>query len=369
MSVMQMVPAELVGIVREAVRDELRDTADALTDAISPVSQKPRGSYREHRSYFNAVCRLLDVIGCVARDPLADVQVNLREHRVVLLAAMRGAQQAAEGALGDVREGREKDPAKREVIIARAEALRELLADTEERVRRLQHDDRSVLVRSAGELGRVLRARLRELGLSHEQVADLSGVDEVALGELERGESALVQAEVLRVVHTLGLDVEIRPRALGAASRGDQMVIPAGQVGGVRGGLHTVLGGAVQGVSEAVNRPGRERHPEWYEEDRERFECACALLDLIGWGEPREPVEVVVDLRIHHGALGEALDASLEVAEDDLREAEDVDAGRAKQGLAPMQEETTRRVLALRDFACEAKGKIEATLLSQGALT
>lgn len=364
---MQIVPAELVGVVREAVCDELQDATEALTDVISPKTLQPPGSHRERRSALNAVCRMLDVLGWEPRDPPVDVEVNLREHGLLLLQALRTALQTVEAMLTDSCEGRESDPTKRAELSTRVGALRELLAGTEERVRHMRGEDQSRLVRSPGELGTVLRARLREVGLSRGEVSDLTNVDEAVLVQLERGESVLGLADVLRVLHLAGLDIEVRPRSAGTARRGEQLVIPAERVGDVRNGLHIVLGGITQELRATSEQQGRERHPEWYGQDRERVECAFVLLDRIGWGEPQRPVDVVVDLYAHHWALSEALDAVLPVAEDDLGEVEAVDAERAKREQPPVREETTRRVLALQEFACEVKGRIEAALLTRGA--
>lgn len=53
--------------------------------------------------------------------------------------------------------------------------------------------------------------------------------------------------------------------------------------------------------------------------------------------------------------MSEALDVRLLVAEDDLEEADLVDAERAEQGEPPEREATTNRVLALREFAASVK--------------
>ena len=55
----------------------------------------------------------------------------------------------------------------------------------------------------------------------------------------------------------------------------------------------------------------------------------------------------------------EAFDVALLVADADMEEADAVDAARAKRGEAPKREATTRRVLALREFASAAKAQME----------
>jgi hypothetical protein len=66
--------------------------------------------------------------------------------------------------------------------------------------------------------------------------------------------------------------------------------------GKLRHGLHTVLGDAAEGVSQITERFGRERHPEWYAEQRERFARTWALLDLIGSREPKQLAAVRINL-------------------------------------------------------------------------
>lgn len=79
------------------------------------------------------------------------------------------------------------------------------------------------------------------------------------------------------------------------------------------------------------------------------------MLDLIGSGDPDQPTEAQVDLREHRRALMEALDVVLLVADADTEEADAVDAERAKRDEAPKRKATTRRVLALREFASTVK--------------
>lgn len=79
---------------------------------------------------------------------------------------------------------------------------------------------------------------------------------------------------------------------------------------------------------------------------REHFNRACALLDLIGSGDPDQPTEAQVDLREHRRALMGALDVVLLVARADMEEADVVDAERAKRDEALKRKATTRRVLA-----------------------
>jgi len=56
-------------------------------------------------------------------------------------------------------------------------------------------------------LGKMLRARRRQLGLTQDELADLSGVSVRFLGELERGKPSVRLDHVLAVARTLGLTI------------------------------------------------------------------------------------------------------------------------------------------------------------------
>lgn len=62
------------------------------------------------------------------------------------------------------------------------------------------------------ELGAAIRARRRELGLTQDDLAGLTGVGLRFLGELERGKTTVRLGKALQVLSDLGLELEIRPR-------------------------------------------------------------------------------------------------------------------------------------------------------------
>jgi hypothetical protein len=72
------------------------------------------------------------------------------------------------------------------------------------------------------------------------------------------------------------------------------------------------------------------RPARWATRSPTSTSTACALLDLIGSGDPDQPTEAQVDLREHRRALMGALDVVLLVA-DAVEEADAVDAERAKR--------------------------------------
>ncbi|MDO9398421.1 MAG: helix-turn-helix transcriptional regulator [Herbiconiux sp.] len=71
-------------------------------------------------------------------------------------------------------------------------------------------DENGRIMPSAMALGNTLRAARREAGLSQAQLAELAGVSERTLRDIERGRSSVSLAAVLAVANALGLRVEAR---------------------------------------------------------------------------------------------------------------------------------------------------------------
>ena len=67
-------------------------------------------------------------------------------------------------------------------------------------------------VRSAGELGDVIRAERRRQGLTQAELAGLCGVGVTFLSQLENGKETAELGKTLTVLTTLGLDVFIERR-------------------------------------------------------------------------------------------------------------------------------------------------------------
>jgi hypothetical protein len=133
------------------------------------------------------------------------------------------------------------------------------------------------------------------------------------------------------------------------------LTVPSEMVRYLRDGLHNEIGNAAQAISQVVVQANHDQHPEWYREPLEHFDQIRTLLDLIGWDDTGTPAEVRVDLREHQRAILDALGVEMIVANADMEEADAVDAERAKRGETPKRKATTRRVLALREFASAAK--------------
>jgi HTH-type transcriptional regulator / antitoxin HipB len=69
-----------------------------------------------------------------------------------------------------------------------------------------------MILRSADDLAPLIRARRRELGLTQEELANLTGVHRTHISLFERGRRAGQLDTVLRILHALGMDLEVRIR-------------------------------------------------------------------------------------------------------------------------------------------------------------
>ena len=75
-----------------------------------------------------------------------------------------------------------------------------------------------MVIHTPRDLGKLVRARRLEAGLSAAQAADLAGVSRRLLLELETGKRKQAGlANVLRILEMLGLRVDVAPRGLFAA--------------------------------------------------------------------------------------------------------------------------------------------------------
>jgi HTH-type transcriptional regulator / antitoxin HipB len=67
-------------------------------------------------------------------------------------------------------------------------------------------------IQSPEQLGRAIRARRRELHLTQQTVADLTGINRAVVIQLEHGKSTIQLRIVLLIVQVLGMDFELRVR-------------------------------------------------------------------------------------------------------------------------------------------------------------
>lgn len=66
-----------------------------------------------------------------------------------------------------------------------------------------------MLVRTAGDLGKLIRGRRRALGLGQKELADRVGVSRLWIIEFERGKPRAEVGLVLRTLNALGLELDI----------------------------------------------------------------------------------------------------------------------------------------------------------------
>lgn len=67
-------------------------------------------------------------------------------------------------------------------------------------------------VRTPADLGKLIRLRRRDVGLTQAQLAQLAGVGNRFLSELERGKPTAAVGLVLQVASVLGLEIFLAPR-------------------------------------------------------------------------------------------------------------------------------------------------------------
>jgi len=66
-----------------------------------------------------------------------------------------------------------------------------------------------MLVRTPGDLGKLIRVRRRALGLGQQELADRVGVSRLWIVEFERGKPRAEVGLVLRTLNALGLELDI----------------------------------------------------------------------------------------------------------------------------------------------------------------
>lgn len=75
-----------------------------------------------------------------------------------------------------------------------------------------RHDNHSGHVKTAEDLGKLVRAHRKQLDLTLESVSGLSNLGVRFLSEFERGKETAEIGKVLKALYVLGLDVVVQPR-------------------------------------------------------------------------------------------------------------------------------------------------------------
>lgn len=75
------------------------------------------------------------------------------------------------------------------------------------------HDQLYGKITTSHDIGRIIRAKRREIGVKQDAAAGLSGVGTKFLSQLENGKETAELGKVLQVLKKLGLEVYIFPRS------------------------------------------------------------------------------------------------------------------------------------------------------------
>jgi len=70
----------------------------------------------------------------------------------------------------------------------------------------------NMILRTTTELAQLVRARRTELGLTQEELANLAGLHRTSIGLFEQGRRMGGLESILRILHTLGMDLEVHTR-------------------------------------------------------------------------------------------------------------------------------------------------------------
>ncbi len=124
-----VVPREALQPLRESVYGEICRVAEVVLEATQSADRSlDRASFLRRRAEVERACALLDEIGWTRMSVRSARRVDILEHRVILLTALRAACADAEHVLEDVTAGRQNDPDKTAASIRRAALMHELLA-------------------------------------------------------------------------------------------------------------------------------------------------------------------------------------------------------------------------------------------------
>ena len=167
------------------------------------------------------------------------------------------------------------------------------------------------------ELGRVVRARRRELRETQRAIADVSGVHRGSVGKLERGAGGVQLRIALMVVQTLGLNVEVAPRGANGRLRDAGSGVSSTALTRIPGDVVVLLRGALyaqlrRACEDAPCGMPAEHSRSGWADVLEQVEGARAALDVMGWDTPTRQQDVEVGL---DRAMIDALEADMDLWE------------------------------------------------------
>lgn len=213
-----VVPPAIVPYLRDGLHSEIGTAAEEILAVTWETDRAEHPAwYGEPIEHLDRVRRLLDLIGWSANSKPGEVQIDVREHSQLVLDALNTEllvvdEQLRESAQIDAERATRGEPPQRETIAQRMIALREFVAAIEGRADTSGSDRSPAAIHSTIELGKAIRSRRRNLHLSKKQLSGLTAVPPKTIAELERDGSSLPLRVLLLVVHTLGLDTELRSR-------------------------------------------------------------------------------------------------------------------------------------------------------------
>jgi Tfp pilus assembly protein PilN len=145
-SLIVTVPAELVGALRNALHSVLGEAAEEVSAvSVTPDRERHPERYQEPRMMLEGACGLLDMIGWVAPSLACAAQIDLVEHRAVLLRGLEVMLDLADAELADVEAVEARRAARREASVRAAtiervraqhefaEAVKDLVSSSEAR--------------------------------------------------------------------------------------------------------------------------------------------------------------------------------------------------------------------------------------------
>jgi transcriptional regulator with XRE-family HTH domain len=160
-------------------------------------------------------------------------------------------------------------------------------------------------VSDPGEFGCLVRLRRRELGMTQQAIADVTGAHQTWISKLEKGGGGRLRFALL-VAQTLGLNVELVSRETGVMAGRERTPIPTRVVVLLRGALYTELARACEDAPATM--PEAHERSGWTEVFT-RIDGARGALDAIGWDTTAvQDVTVVLDV-----AMIEALESDADL--------------------------------------------------------
>lgn len=212
------VPAAIVPYLRDGLHSEIGTAVEEISVVTWEEGRAEHPEwYGEPIEHLDRVRRLLDLVGWSANSKPGEIQIDVREHSQLILAALKTELSMVDGQLResaqiDAERAARGEPPQRETTAQRMIALREFVAVVEGRIDTSGPERSPVAIHSPIELGEAIRSRRRDMQLSRKQLSAMTAVPPKTIRELERDGSNVPLRVLLLIVNTLGLDTTLRSR-------------------------------------------------------------------------------------------------------------------------------------------------------------